>query len=613
VDVGAKANGKLYPATINEAVALVGAMPLKPTMLIDSGRGLHAYWLFLDVLRLMTKEQRERVARISEGWGKMLIDKAAKQGYALDSTFDISRVFRPVGTFNHNYGDRRAVRLLHFWDERRYVLEDFAPWEITDPAAGIGGHDFGVIVIPRESVPENELGAAFNSLLADPQQDHFRQLWQRTRKIGDGTPSVYTFAIGCEMWRAGATAQQIVDAMVTWRNRHGGDIKSLRWHKQELQRIAQKSERKRIDCTANSPPDGIVIGDCNLRPSSVHRTDSGKIVVSVSIERDRQPIDILSLTSSNSGRSQAAKVIRIHVGDGQDVAIATAIAKLLVDADQRAKSGPAAGSQTVRQIIHDLVPDEFRFTHRTGRGLWSEARGCEVQRSDFLAYTPEKLVRVCYAGMDCPRTADGIVKELDLLRRIIGALQVEWATLCDILPMAEADADNLDEKSEAADRFRHAILKLWHTMITFDVTLAKPDTKEALRASKSSLAAKVQRLSKEGNVRPTAWREIQTGYAAYWRREVDNSEMSKIVLGMRLILATQLKLEIPGVLNPTNLRRLGTRYRIFADVSSDSYRLADGNRLVVLSDEVTREILWELSPELADSHVEVVSDSEGMR
>lgn len=366
---------------------------------------------------------------------------------------------------------------------------------------------------------------------------------------------------------------------------------------------------KRNGSDANAKPSGIVIGACTIKAGSIRRTGA-KIVVSISIERDYKTIDLLQLTSATSGRNQVAKAILALVGPGHDIEIAQAIAKLLVDAEERLKSAPAGGQKTVRQIVHDLVPDEFRFTHRTGKGVWSESRRCDVPRGEFLAYTPDKLVRVCMVGIDCPRSDDGVVKEPELLRLIEVALKIEWATLCDTLPMVEADADDLDQRSEAADRFRQMILKIWHTMITFDITMAKPDTKEPQRASKCSLAAKVMRLSKEAGHKATGWQDVQKGYAAFWRYEPVGTTGFKIVLAMRHVLAAQIGVEIPGASNQTALRKLGVRYSVISDTSSVSSRQNDGNRLVVLSDEMTQEILWEPSLEFVDSHANKSSDSE---
>src|SRR5690606_3252442 len=46
------------PPTINEAVQLVEQFPLKPSILVHSGHGLHSYWAFKEALYFESQEER---------------------------------------------------------------------------------------------------------------------------------------------------------------------------------------------------------------------------------------------------------------------------------------------------------------------------------------------------------------------------------------------------------------------------------------------------------------------------------------------------------------------------------------------------------------------------
>ena len=106
-------------------------MPLRTSIIVVSGRadgGLHVYWLLLTPFLIQTDEDRDRIKRISREWQRLL--KAKLAPYELDSTFDLVRVLRPIGTTNKKYGN--TVSALLFQPDRRYRIEDFE-WCLPAP------------------------------------------------------------------------------------------------------------------------------------------------------------------------------------------------------------------------------------------------------------------------------------------------------------------------------------------------------------------------------------------------------------------------------------------------------------------------------------------------
>jgi hypothetical protein len=75
-------------------------------------------------------DDRRRIKSISERWQRLLKTKLVP--YDLDSTFDLVRVLRPIGTTNHKYGS--TVRALVFEPGRRYRVEDFEQHLPAPPA-----------------------------------------------------------------------------------------------------------------------------------------------------------------------------------------------------------------------------------------------------------------------------------------------------------------------------------------------------------------------------------------------------------------------------------------------------------------------------------------------
>ena len=99
--------------------AALGAFPLPPTWVIDSGGGLQAYWDLVAPL-LVAGVDDPLVARV-EG----LLARLYTTLGDLDSVQDLSRVLRVPGTCNSKYDPPRPVTVRHHDPEARYTLEDF--------------------------------------------------------------------------------------------------------------------------------------------------------------------------------------------------------------------------------------------------------------------------------------------------------------------------------------------------------------------------------------------------------------------------------------------------------------------------------------------------------
>lgn len=98
-----KANKKgSLPETREQALELVtlsGGM-FTPTLASYSGNGLHPYWLFREVFLIENREQWEFIANLVARWQARIRMEAARAGWELDSTQDLSRVLRVPGTWN---------------------------------------------------------------------------------------------------------------------------------------------------------------------------------------------------------------------------------------------------------------------------------------------------------------------------------------------------------------------------------------------------------------------------------------------------------------------------------------------------------------------------------
>lgn len=88
---------------LDAALAHVNALPIKPSVIVCSGGGYHAYWLFSCPVPL-TDANRGIIQKVQADWVAVVGgDKGAK---------DLARVLRVPGTLNHKYAPPRPVELV---------------------------------------------------------------------------------------------------------------------------------------------------------------------------------------------------------------------------------------------------------------------------------------------------------------------------------------------------------------------------------------------------------------------------------------------------------------------------------------------------------------------
>lgn len=90
-----------------------------PSAIVESGGGLHVYWLLAAPYLLDTPERRERAREAQADWvARVGGDPGAK---------DLTRVLRVPGTLNHKYDPPRPVSFRHLDLRQLYVLDDLIP------------------------------------------------------------------------------------------------------------------------------------------------------------------------------------------------------------------------------------------------------------------------------------------------------------------------------------------------------------------------------------------------------------------------------------------------------------------------------------------------------
>jgi putative DNA primase/helicase len=126
IDVGGAAHkAKDLPGSEEEALSLVEAVGLPPSVIVRSGFGLQVYWLFREPFVIETEAERQELKSLSRRFQQMLRFEARAHGWTIDPTADLCRVLRVPGTFNRKIPDDvRPVTAEYF--DRAYSIDDIA-------------------------------------------------------------------------------------------------------------------------------------------------------------------------------------------------------------------------------------------------------------------------------------------------------------------------------------------------------------------------------------------------------------------------------------------------------------------------------------------------------
>jgi hypothetical protein len=135
-----------YPPDPAAARRVVDSMGLPPTLLIDSGHGLQAWWTFTEPVIFGQVDQlddgtpivddsrvdvdRARYADLLWSWTTtMRVNARTLGGWHIDPTGDIARVLRPAGSANRKVeGDTRRVSIVEHTPTATYEADDFTPY-----------------------------------------------------------------------------------------------------------------------------------------------------------------------------------------------------------------------------------------------------------------------------------------------------------------------------------------------------------------------------------------------------------------------------------------------------------------------------------------------------
>lgn len=142
VDTDAGSHSRAAPPH-GHALAVLQGLEIPPSLIVDSGGGLHAYWMLREPWELYDTREREDAREVVRTLQRAV---SIKMGWAIDDLSDLARVFRVPGTVSRKYDPPRPVRVVG-GTKARHEARDLQQWAEETVSSG---------VMPEPAVSANE-------------------------------------------------------------------------------------------------------------------------------------------------------------------------------------------------------------------------------------------------------------------------------------------------------------------------------------------------------------------------------------------------------------------------------------------------------------------------
>ena len=264
-------NDAALPPSKEAARQIVERMGRPPSIVVDSGNGIQALWLFSEPV-----EADDRLAELSRRWEATLQAEARSLGYGYDvGNWNLDRILRLPGTLNFKGDAPKEVSILSV-DSVRYTVDDLEAVAIDvslSAAAAAAGHPAtfsaiqrdletvgGAFTIRRDVDPP---GAVLGMMEADPERVGASWILTRRFKSGDTSPSSYALSLATIAATAGWTNQQIADLLCAfhrrWKDKRDASYDSHRHGYQWFVRTIAKARSGGDEEAPTQPVDPIEV------------------------------------------------------------------------------------------------------------------------------------------------------------------------------------------------------------------------------------------------------------------------------------------------------------------------------------------------------------------
>jgi hypothetical protein len=215
---------KALPADEADFQRLLAELPLRPSLIVDSGHGRHLYWLLHEPWLFADESERSTAARLAKSWHELVCTAAQRLGWSLENLGDLTRVLRLPNTVNRKHPAAPVpVQLMLADFNRRFSIDDFENYlpteRLSSPprvAAPVDPVEAPITLTPDAEPPADKLVAAIL------ESSVFRETWERKRSdLSDSSASGYDLSLATIAMMRGWTDLEVSRLILAWRRRHG--------------------------------------------------------------------------------------------------------------------------------------------------------------------------------------------------------------------------------------------------------------------------------------------------------------------------------------------------------------------------------------------------------
>ena len=226
VDFAGEAHAdKALPSGEDDFQRLLIELPMRPSLIVDSGHGRHLYWLLQSPWMFADDDERTHAAFLAKAWHGLVCTAAQTMGWSLENLGDLTRVLRLPNTVNRKHPeDPRPVQLVEADFARRYAINDFERFLPAEPPTLIPQQTRAIAAVPdiNISLPPDAEPPAEKLVAAILESPTFRETWDRTRSdLSDDSASGYDLSLATIAMLRGWSDAEVARLIIAWRRRHG--------------------------------------------------------------------------------------------------------------------------------------------------------------------------------------------------------------------------------------------------------------------------------------------------------------------------------------------------------------------------------------------------------
>lgn len=204
----------------------IATLRLRPTIIIHSGHGLQAYWLFKEPWIITDPDEHRKAETLCNLWQRAVEIDAKTFGAVIDATHDMSRVLRMPGTLNRKSAPM-PVYVVEIDPERRYDIDDIEAYlpDVSPDASTMPMLTsivrIGHLELRADAAPPFE---KFQAMMDADKR--FKATWDRQRRdFKDQSPSAYDLSLAGLAIGGGWSDQEIANLLIAARKKHNDDLK----------------------------------------------------------------------------------------------------------------------------------------------------------------------------------------------------------------------------------------------------------------------------------------------------------------------------------------------------------------------------------------------------